>query len=243
MLDLEAENKQYSYALYSLSAVVAIASLISGNAYFAVLSAILLLLSAVYFNSGHIVNNFLIKHNMVIETYNGYRLSEGLSAAVKRIGNEYFAVSCSVITNPSEGHDGEHIAALIRNADCPFEFSIGLKSVDSGRLLDKLEERRRLKEIQIARGDQKKYDKVNELRRELALIESEMRSVRDGKMLAIAVRLKTFGRSVSEFEAAREAAKNAERIASAFSNALGFEHEILKGEKLLELLEIEREST
>ncbi len=241
MLQFENGNRLYSYAFYALAAGVFVSSLVAQNGYLATLSAVLLFASAAYFSSGHIVNNMLLKRGVVVEVCNGYRLSEGLASAVKQIGSEYFAVSCVLLKNAPTERNGEQITSLVYNANFPFEFSIGLKSVDQGRLLDSLEERRRMKEIEIARSDPKKYDKVNGLRRELALMESEIRSIRGGRLLATSTKLKTFAKSTSEFEASREAARNAEQIANSFASALGFEHEILKGERLLEELEIERE--
>jgi hypothetical protein len=56
----------------------------------------------------------------------------------------------------------------------------------------------------------------------------------------MAIRLKTFASSRDENDATIESSQNMERIASAFSSSLGFEHEILKGERLLEELSLER---
>ncbi len=239
MLDWEINNRIYSYAFYVMATATFLLGLVSGGYYLAALSAALLLVAAVYFRSGHILNNLLLKKGRVIEVYNGYTLSDDLAAAVKRASNGYVAVSCVLLSGGAAERNGEHIEAMVTKTDFPFEFSLGLRSVDHGRVLDGLEERRRLKEIEIARSDPKNYDKVNGLRRELSVIDNEIRSVRGEKLLAMKMRLRTFAKSWSATEAAREAVRNAGFISGSFSSTLGLEHEILMGERLLNELEAE----
>ena len=70
MEEINRLNKLYSYAFYSLALLVLIASAIANSGY-ALISAILLLLSAIYLNSGHMINNMLIKRSKVIMIKNG----------------------------------------------------------------------------------------------------------------------------------------------------------------------------
>jgi hypothetical protein len=242
MLELRMKNRLYSYAFYALAAALFALALATQSGFATAVSVILLSLSALYFSSGHIVNNLLLKRGTVIEVSDGFRLNEELSAAVKRIGNEYLAVSCVLLRGAAGERDGAQIETIVSNTDFPFEFSLGLESLNHDRMLDALEEKRRLKEIEIARSDPKKYDRMNELRRELAVIESEIRSVRGEKLLALKMRLKTFAKSTGEFKASREASRNAEQLAKAFSAMLGLEHEMLSGERLLEELAMEGET-
>lgn len=234
MLDVEISNKIYAYAIY----IAAIATLVIGamlrSAPAIAFESVLLLGSVVYLNSGHIVNNIILKRGRVLEVCRGYSLSNDLRSLVKARGNAYTAVSCIVARSSNVERNGETLNALVHNIDFPFEFSIGMRSIDQERMLDKLEEKRRLKEIEISRCDIKKYDKVNGLRRELSVIESEIRGIRGQKMLAIELKLKTFHTAGSSFEAARGSASNAEKIANAFESSLGFECEMLKGELLFD---------
>ena len=242
MLELDSKNRIYSYVFYAMAAVLLVLALLTQSGLATAISIIMLLLSAIYFNSGHMVNNLLLGRGAVIEVSNGYRLSDDLSAAVKRIGNECFAVSCVLLKSAVEERNGEQIENIVSKADFPFEFSISLESLNHDRMLDSLEEKRKLKEIEISRGDPKKYDRANELKRELEVIESEIRNVRDQTLMAVKFRLKTFARSQGEFEAAREAARNAEALASSFSSTMGFEQTVLRGEALLKELGMEAEA-
>lgn len=242
MLELELADKSYSYAFYAASLLVFLASIAFRNAYLVALATMLLAAAALYFRSGHIINNFLMKKGRVVEVYNNYRIGENLASAVKRVGNTYFGVACAALRSGSEEQKGEVLESIVYNTSFPFEFSLGLRGVDRERMLDSLEERRRLKEIEITRSDSRKLEKLNALRRELNIIENEIRSVREQKMLALSMRLKTFSSSSDEFEAGREAYRNIEQLASSFSSSLGMECEILNGERLLSELSLERET-
>ncbi len=237
MTKLEVRNAFYSYAFYSLAGVIFVSALLMQSGALVLLSVVLLLASALYFRSGHVINNLLLRRGSVIEISDGYTLSEDLSAAVKKIGNEYHAVSCVLLSGDPGERNGEHLETLVAKADFPFEFGLGVRSVEHVRILDALEEKRRLKEIELARTDPKKQDRINGLRRELSTIESEIRSVRGEKLLSLSMCLKTFARSQSGIDAAREASRNAGIMADSFSSMLGFEHEVLKGEALLQELE------
>ncbi len=239
MLELELRNRLFSYTFYALAAAVFVASIFTYSIYFIAVTSVLLLFSAIYFHAGHLLNNFLLGHGSVVEIYNGYKLSENIGSAVKRINDSYFSISCALLSGYGDAHKGELISSIVSNVDFPFEFSIGLRSVDKARLLEGLETKRRMKEIEITRSDPKKYDRANSLRRELGVIESEIRGIGGQKPLTLLVSLKCFARGQGELEASRESLRNVEQLAGTFSSALGFEYEIMKGEALIDQLSLE----
>ncbi len=239
MLEADLQNRIYSGAFYAAALLAFLSSLAFHSIYLAALTAVLLLASALYFHSGHIVNSLLIKHAKIIEVYNGYKISGNLCSAVKRAGGAYHSVSCVLLRASGQERDGEIINTLVSNTDFPFEFSLGLERIDSGKVLDWLEERRARKEIEMSRCDPKKQERVSSLKRELAVIEGEIRDIRGQKMLSLRMRLKTFASAASEFEASRESLRNAEQLANEFSSSLALDYEMLKGEGLLDALSLE----
>jgi hypothetical protein len=234
MLDIELQNRGYAYAVYAAAIATLVSGILLRNAYLLAAEALLLLCSVAYLNSGHIINNLVLRKGKAIEVCMGYGLSEDLRSMVKASGNAYIAVSCIAVRSNGAERNGELLSSLVRNTDFPFEFSLGMEAINQGKVLDRLEEKRRLKEIEISRCDAKRYDRMNVLRRELGVIESEIRGIRGQKMLAMRLKLKTFCTAGSSFEAARTSASNAEKLSSAFSSALGFECETLKGERLFD---------
>ena len=160
-------NRLYSYAFYSLALLVLIASGIANSGY-ALISAILLLLSAVYLNSGHIINNMLVKRSRVIIIRNGYKLGRNLSSAVIHNGDSYTGISIAefIVNKPV---DKSSFEPIINNIKDPFEFSISMREVDRIRLIESLETKKRVKEISLSRIEPKMYNKINQVKKELRL--------------------------------------------------------------------------
>lgn len=232
-------NKMFSYAFYALGAFVAILSVFSYSPTLVLIVSALLLLSAIYLNSGHILNNFLIRRSKLIEVYNGYRLSTDLCSAVKRVGKHFRGVSVAVFDIYKLGNvAGTDFASTLESISIPFEFGIAVREVSKKKLLDSLETKRRVKEIAITKADSKAYDKVNELNRELGVIESDIETIkRNGKPVEVALRIRTTSDAGTDIEASRESRKNLEQVANAFSATLSLDYTMLKGELLLDAIE------
>lgn len=232
-------NKAYSYLFYSASVFTLIASALSGNAYLIAATAVLLLLAAIYLNSGHIVNNLLIRHSSIIEIYNGYKASNSYDSAVKKVGNGYLSISAAVLILEKANEAGqEAMKNLIEGLHEPFRFGIALKEADKKRLVEELEVKRKMKEILLSRTDTRQYAKANELRREIGILDSDIENIRKGgKALDVIISISSFSRSESESEAAIESADSLRRVVDAFSAAFSIEYRILNGEKLLDFLE------
>lgn len=233
-------NKLYSYIFYVTSVVVLLSAMLFRDLYLVVVVAILMFVSAAYFKSGHVINNLLIKKSKLIEIYNGYVLSKNLTSAVKKVGSSNLGVSIALlnVTRELESRP-EQFRQILESVKEPFEFSIGLVEVDRTRLIEGLETRRRMKEITLTRMSQKSYDKINKTRREMDLIEDEIKNVKGGsKSFNVILRIKTTSLAKEVSEAAREASDNLSKVANAFSTSFGLEYEILRGEKLLQALEV-----
>ncbi len=234
MEESELAVKLYAYAFYSTAVAVAILGAVLGSYAGALLSGALMLLSALYFKSGHIINNLLVKRSKVIEIYNGYKLSGNLASLTKRRGPSYESISIATLR-----FDGvvdastDVMRSLLESIREPFEFSFSAIQVDKKKLLDALDTKRRMKEISLSRLDAVKYDRANQMRREIQVIESEMDSIRkSGKAFDTRVRLKARATAESEAEAARQSLRSLERICDSFLAATKLGYDIVKGEEL-----------
>jgi hypothetical protein len=231
----------YSYAFYSAAIAMFVASALTLNAYVLAFSIASLLVAAILFSSGHLINDLVLKRAGPIAQYCGFRLSRSLCSATRKAGGKYLSISAAVMKQAGDVvMKGELVESLISNIDFPFEFSLGIKSVDKGRVIDGLETKRRMKEIEISRADPQKYDRMNALKRELSVMEGELKSLREQKPLSVEAKLKTFGLSKSEIEASSESERNMGKLSGAFASMLGFECETLKGEALLEEASLQR---
>ncbi len=233
------KNKIYAYLFYGLAAVALASSVFFYNTYLFALSIALILISAVYFNSGHMVNNLLLKRSLVIETYNGYSLSDGMRSAVKKVGDGSCSVSIAILRlNRGVEVESGKILSLLEGIDKPFEFILQLRQVNERALLESLETKRRMKEIALNRVSGS-YDRANELKREISVIEQDIGGIRgNGKALEVRIKIKATAVSGDRSDAARSSSRNIEQIANAFSTMLNASYEILRGEDLLSDLEV-----
>jgi hypothetical protein len=234
------KNRFYSYLFYGTAILVFFASLFFGNAFLLLITAILLLLCAVYFNSGHIVNNLLVKRSKIIEVYNEYRLSNDLYSASKKVGDSYRSVSIAMLRFDNNASiKPETFKSILEGLKVPFEFGINIAEVDRKRLIESLSTKKRMLEISLSRLDSRAYDKINHVKSEIEILENDIKGILGGgKSFNIAIKLKTASASQDLFEAEREAKRNIESLANSFATALGVEYEIVKGESLLEAVEV-----
>ncbi len=239
MEELEAMNRVYSYLFYAAGVLCLIVGAFFSNVYLILFTSLLLLLSAVYLNSGHILNNLFIRRSGIIEVYNGYRLNENLESAVKKLGERYVSRSVSLLRPGKDTAAGpDTIGRLIESIHEPFEYSILLEEADRKRILEGLETKRRMKEIALSRLDQKKQDSVNAVRREIDIVSTELENIRKGgKALEVVMKLCASAESENEAQAARESSSGIRHVSDAFSASLGLDYRILRGEELLGFFE------
>ena len=239
-MDREAQDKKmYAYMFYGLGAFTILCSVFFSNMYLVIFTVAMIFSSVVYFNSGHIINNLILKRSAIIEMCNGFWLSHTLNSMIKKTDEGYIAVATAVIIPEDKKRiDHDRVKEVIESIRLPFEFRITLREVDTKRLYDTIDTKRRMKEILLSRTDPGKHDKVNSLKREIDILESEINSIRSGgRALDMFIRVFAFVNSGSEIEASREAYSNIMQIGDSFSAALGVKYEIASGEKLVNLIQ------
>lgn len=240
MEENEIKNRVYSYVFYTLACAAFLLSIFSYNIILIIAIAVLLILSSAYLNSGHIINNFLIKRSNIIEVYNGYRLNPDSYSVFKKYGNYFHSVSVAIL-NVEKGAEqrADAVESVLNSVHEPFEFSISLTEVDKKQMLESIEIKVRMKEIMLRKTNSKSTDKINRIKREVNILNSELDTIRASqKAFQAVLRIKTFVDSANENEATRESYRNLIRIADTFSAALNVGYELLKGEQLLEFIEV-----
>lgn len=238
MEETSLNNTIHYYLFYLLSLSIIIISVISYNLYLIILSSILLITAAIFFHSGHILNNFLVKKSKIIEIRNDYKLSSSLISVSKRTGKSYKSVAIAMLI-PRTGfnYKSEAMRELLESIKEPFELSISLREIDKKRLIDSLDTKRRTKEISLSRLKPNSYDKINNLKRQIELIDNEISNIGNGgKSFDVSILLKAISASDSAYESELNVGKNIETIANKFAASMGVDYEIVKGEELLNLM-------
>ncbi|MDE1768434.1 MAG: hypothetical protein KGH64_03590 [Candidatus Micrarchaeota archaeon] len=229
-------NKLHYYLFYALALATLTLSILSLNIYLISISSLLLFAAAIFLHSGHVINNLLIKRSRIIEIKNGYKLSRNLAAASRQYGRAYCSIAIALL-RPRQGfiYKSENIKDLIEGIKEPFEFSISLQEVDKKGMLDSLESKRRMKEIYLSRLKPNSYDKINSIRRQIEVIDSEMSNIiKSGKSFQVLMKIKAISKSDNEYESELAASKSIEMLANKFSASIGLDYQILKGEELLD---------
>ena len=218
-----------------MSIATFIASLISANAAVLAISSMILLSSVILLHSGHIINNILVKKSKIIEISGNYRLSQNLNSISRNENGLFKSMSMALLwPRQSSQIKGDSVRDLLDSLTEHFAFSIELLEVDKTKILENLKTKLRMKEIALSRIDASAHDKANALRRQIDLINGDISNLASaGKSFQFAIKLMSICVSESQAEAESSSSKNIEIIANKFSAALGIDHEILSGERLL----------
>jgi hypothetical protein len=235
MEEAEFGNKLYAYLIYIASALAISFSLVFGSLPAAAFASILIFASVIYLNAGNLINTIILKKSRILVFSNGYELSENGMSAFKKVGKEYLSMSIAmlIVNNPvSNAHDA--FESLLERIKDPFEFSIEVREISKKNIVENLETRRRMKEIELSNSDKSDYKSITKIKREIALIENEIKSLSSGnRPLSVFFKVKAISKSYSASSAASDSARNAEHIASLFASIFNVSYSMLKGEELI----------
>ena len=227
-------DKLFGYSFYAISICSLLLSLLFGSALLAFLAMVMALLSIIYLHTGKLINNLLIKNSRVIVLSNGYELSNNLYSAVKKGNSFYESISIAIlIVNSQISNNGLAFEQLLDKLKVPFEYSIELKELNKKRILDELETKLHMKEIQLA-NEKPNSKELGRLKREIGIIESEINAINSGgNPFNVEFKIKCRAASTSLIEATSVSQKNAELVANLFATSLNVGYRLLKGEELL----------
>ncbi len=229
-------EKTVSYSILAFSIISIISSFAFGNAIFAIISSFLMLLSIAYLYSGKLINRLIIAGTKPIIIYKGYELSNNLASAILRKGQYYESISMAELILSSQVNPSNYsFENIISRINVPFEYKIELKGLSEKKLVDELETKMHIKEIELSNASNER-DSIR-LRREIEAIEGEIKAISSGsKPLDVKFIIKCKAISQSLIEATTTSQKNVEHVASIFANEFNLSYSLLKGESLLEEL-------
>lgn len=228
-------ERLYSYMFYALAAFAFLAGLSSYDPYLALTCSALLAFSAIYYRSGAAINAFMLKRRMVIEIVNGYVLGRDGSTLVRRLDGSYHALAVAELhVDEGSNRSPGAMASVLDSIREPFEYSVSIKEADSERLLDRLTERRRSREIRLSRIGSGQQERRAQLEREIEVISKEISGISSsGKPLELAICMRTFATDTTESGASGEALRLLGSVCAVASATLGLRYEVLRGERLL----------
>ncbi|MGI0141982.1 MAG: hypothetical protein ACREBF_05050 [Candidatus Micrarchaeales archaeon] len=233
---IEFLEENSKYLIYAAFAIMLLLSIALSSATALIVSACVFLAAIAYSKSSHIINPILAKKSGIVLVSEGYRLSENTKVAVKGGSPNYSAVSIALLTPNSKVTNGsEKFEDILSKCRYPFEFCIHVAETDIKKVVDNLQTKRRIKEIELSKTPDAKPDSSNKLRREIAIIEGELFEITKGQRpTAVLLKLRSRARGRSEGEAANAALSQIEKLCNMFSATYNLGCAILSGEELLQ---------
>lgn len=230
-------NKRYAYALYALSAMLLVGTIII-YAKLIVPAIAALVFSVVYFHSGRIINTLVLQKRKIVAVSGSRHLNRNMVSAVRRVGRGYEGVSMALVyIDHTPKSESDLFDALLERVDTPFEFIMSLEPFDKKRVMDGLRTKRGMKEIELSRTDSAEQAKIGRLKRELAFIDDEIAQLNNGsRPLMTTFELRCSAEADTENEAARESASRVEHVAQIFSSTFDASYTVLKGSEMLSVL-------
>lgn len=224
--------------------IVSVASLLSLNVALIALSLIFLPALIIIHKLWYVIEAAIFRRTNLIQVLGSQQLSGDRATAVRAVKGEFVATATALLSGDvREGITRDKIEGIIIHLNYPFKFVLNVERLDINRLLDKLQTRRSMKEIELARasrnGREANAAKAGLLKREIEQIEHDIRSVSSGMPVKLARYIVTSARSESRFTAEERAKSQIRELASEFGALLNSDSQILTGNELLNLIEID----
>ncbi len=165
--------------------------------------------------------------------------SERLSST-KVYRDGFTAIACARLESPPKNAiDGKRIEGIIAHTNAPFRFVVEAERIDSKKIVDNLKTKRAMREIAIGKAKSKESDfaRSRMLEREIAEIDSEIKSITSGAMpLRLNTYLLTIAASENKLIATERAKAQIKEIAGEFSAILDARFEVMEGKDLISLI-------
>ena len=232
------------YAIICILAILSIASIMTINIYLIIFSLAVSSILIVFYRLHYLVDSVIFRRSNLVQLVGECELSGDRNAAIRRTGSRFCATTASFLTGASEPIERSRMENLIANSHCPFRFVVQVERVDLNKLLDRLQTRRSMKEIEINRiensGIKKDSARIAVLRRELEqLIQDIEKASSGGFPLRVSQYILTSAISDNRFAAQERARSQIRELSSQFGALLGSRPEILTGNDLARILEFD----
>ncbi|MGC8647991.1 MAG: hypothetical protein ACP5SJ_00640 [Candidatus Micrarchaeia archaeon] len=227
-----------------LGAALGVLALAAFFGVYALLGAALLLASlAVLHYSDPYLEAILLKYGNITEKIGMYEISGEREVATRKEGGKYIATACVIISVKDNSGDIEksRLEELISRLAFPFKFTIAVERLNTKKMLDSLQTKKGMKEIELSRigntSNGRELAKSMRLKREIEILEHEIKSISTGSMpLKVNYYAITSAESDKKFMAEEQALLRARELATSFDGAIGTFSAIAKGSMLKKVL-------
>ena len=232
------------YVGFAALLIVSIASLLSLNCVLIALSAVSLLVLIITHKLWYVIEAAIFKRTNLIQVLGEQQLSGDRTSAIRAVKGEFVATAMASLNGDAkEDLDKGKVEGIIARLNYPFKFVLSVERLNASKILDRLQTKRSMKEIELARisknGREASAVKVGMLKREIEQIEQDIRSINSGTPVKLARYLATSARSESKFAATERAKSQIRELAVEFGALLNADSQVLIGSELVNALEID----
>jgi hypothetical protein len=233
------------YIIAGACCIAAIASIITFNPYLIAITPLLGILFLILFKGWNIIEALLFKHTHIIQMFDGFELSGSRLTAVAREGGIYTSVSAAELVPTSNSEiDRDKLERLIRNFGFPFRLSTYVKRFKTDKIIEKLQVRRKMKEIELSRIHNQKSGtgmlKAARLKEEISCLNHELSQIQGGGVpLEMRYYVVTASSANLKYKADEEALSNLKEVLSGLNAILGTESAILSGPELIKMIKFD----
>lgn len=232
------------YLLVSLAITIEIISALTLNAVLIAVASLLVLLSIVTHKLWYVLESLLFRHTNLVQVFGRFMLSGDRSSAIRRDSGIVSATTAAMLAIGTKSEiDRKKVENILAHINYPFKFVMQAERLDIAKLLDKLQTKRSMREIELSRIDhssQRHLPAVNKIKRELEVLGHDIENISAGEVpLRLAYYIMTTAVSESRFDAEERAKSQIRELASQFDALLSSNSRLLQGNDLLQILELD----
>jgi len=199
-------------------------------------------LIVVFYKLYYILEAVLFKHSNLVQVIDNSQLSGDRITAIRQVNGKYCATAAALINNGlNEVMDRAKVESIIANTHFPFRFIMQVERVDMNKLLDRLQTKRSMLEIEL--GKLNNYNvksnvlRMNSIKRQIDQLDHDIEKINsNGTPLKVSQYIATSSVSENKFNAQEHARSQLRELSSQFGAIAGANSTILEGNDLLDLL-------
>jgi len=232
-------------AIAALDSLLMIITILSGSAYLAVVEGMLLLATFSIYKMWYLIEAKIIEKTNLVQLFNGFELDGSRSAIISRVANGYTSTSAARVDSlGSVAVDRERVERLIEHLNSPFKLVLQVERFDASKLLERLETKRSIKEIELSRvhgpSSGKGLITSNRLKSEISHLEQEIAGIKGGGMpLKLSYYMMTCATAQSRYKAEELSRMQLGELVSEFDATFGTKSSVLSSDSLLKLMKFD----
>lgn len=233
------------YILAAILAIISVSSLFTLKLLLILVSLFLAALLIAFYKLYYILEAVLFRRTNLVQVIDNSELSGDRLTAIRHTRGKFSATAVALINNGlSEAMDRSKLESIIANTHFPFRFVMQVEKVDINKLLDKLQTKRSMLEIELGKlnthNAKSNVLKINSLRRQIDQLDHDIEKISSGGApLRVLQYIMTSSVSENKFNAQEHARSQLRELSSQFGAIAGAHSTVLEGNDLLDLLKFD----